>query len=68
MLRERVEEPEQEEELEAAVRELAGAAQRFPTRWLREDAVEWIRIHPWASVIGATALGVLVARIVRARR
>jgi hypothetical protein len=31
-------------------------------------ALEVIRAHPWASLLGAVALGFLVARIVRSER
>ena len=59
-LRDRVE--RQEEELEAAVRELAGAAQRSV------GSAAWIRAHPWTCLLGASALGFAVARLLRSAR
>jgi hypothetical protein len=32
------------------------------------SAVEWIRAHPWPSLLGAAALGFLVARLWRSER
>jgi ElaB/YqjD/DUF883 family membrane-anchored ribosome-binding protein len=65
VLRDRVQ--RQEQELEAAVRELAGAARRFgPADWIRES--RWIRAHPWTSLLGATGLGFLLARLSRGGR
>ena len=40
-----------------------GAARSFP-----EGALEWLRANAWASLAGATALGLLVARALRPRR
>ena len=59
-LRERVE--IQERELEAAVRELAAAARHSVAR------SSWIREHAWMSMLGAAALGVLIARLLRGDR
>ena len=67
-LRDRVQRDEQE--LDAAVRELAGAARRLadPADWIRDHSVEWIRAHPWVALLGATALGLLLARLTRSDR
>jgi ElaB/YqjD/DUF883 family membrane-anchored ribosome-binding protein len=65
VLRDRVQ--RQEQELEAAVLELAAAARRFgAAEWIRES--QWIRAHPWTSLLGATGLGLLVARLSRGGR
>jgi ElaB/YqjD/DUF883 family membrane-anchored ribosome-binding protein len=31
-------------------------------------AIDWIRRHPWSSLLGATALGFAIARILRPGR
>jgi hypothetical protein len=43
-------------------------SQTEESRPLDASAVEWIRAHPWASLLGAAALGFLVARLSRSER
>ena len=44
------------------------SAEQEPKQEPKQGPLEVIRAHPWASVLGAAAVGFLIARLVRSAR